>query len=85
LNFKFSQLGDYLGRVKDIPPEFLERQTSSAFSFRFVTEQECRRVLKDLNPSKPLGPSDIPAWALRDAADEITIPLTQLVNAFIAE
>jgi hypothetical protein len=41
--------------------------------------------LKQLDSSKPLGPSDIPAWALKDGANYIAEPLTYLINSFIAD
>jgi hypothetical protein len=34
---------------------------------------------------KPLGPCEIPTWALKDAASDIAEHLTFLINAFINE
>ena len=35
---------------------------------------------KKLNPNKPPGLSDLPAWALKDGCDEIYPHLTYLIN-----
>ena len=41
--------------------------------------------LKTLNTSKPLGPSEIPARALKDGKDVLMHPFTYLFNAFLKE
>ena len=38
-----------------------------------------------LNPSKPLGPTTLPAWALSDASAVLARPLTELFNAYHKE
>lgn len=55
------------------------------FSFRFVTSGEVYQDLKKLNPRKSCGPSQIPAWALRDGAHYLAAPLTDVLNAFLRE
>ena len=42
-------------------------------------------MVRKLNSNKPLGPSNIPAWALKDSVDIIGEPLTFLINAFLHE
>ena len=54
-----------------------------SFSFRFVTSKEVLHHLKTLNTSKPLRPTEIPAWALTDGKDVLMHPLTYLFNAFL--
>ena len=38
-----------------------------------------------LSVHKPLGPSSIPAWALRDGCSELVEPLTMIFNSFISQ
>ena len=38
-----------------------------------------------LNKNNPLGPSDIPAWALQDCLNLLAEPLCFVINAFIEE
>ena len=38
-----------------------------------------------LNKNKPLGPSDIPAWALKDCLNLLAEPLCFMINAFIED
>ena len=53
------------------------------FSSRFVISHECLRVLLDLNKDKPLGPSNLPAWALKLIAPEQAKPLCFLINEYL--
>ena len=41
--------------------------------------------MRSLNTKKPLGPSNIPAWALKDSLNVIAEPLTFLINAFLEQ
>ena len=41
--------------------------------------------MKNLNARKPLGPSEVPAWALKDCLNILAEPLCDLVNTFIQE
>ena len=41
--------------------------------------------LKTMNTSKPLGPTDIPAWAIKDGRDVLMHHLTYLFNAFLKQ
>ena len=45
---------------------------------------KCETFLKQLNCRKPLGPCDVPAWAIKDCLNFIAEPLTFLINAFLA-
>ena len=44
-----------------------------------------QKQLKRLNKNKPLGPSNIPAWAFRDCLNLLSEPLCFMINAFIEE
>ena len=68
LNYRFSKLGDYFGKAR---PYEKSTQTNNgkSFSFRFVTLKEVLHHLKTLNTSKPLAPTEISAWALKDGKD----------------
>ena len=82
LNVKFSKLGEFFesrNYTLDLP---MVRQKNT-FSFRFVTKFECLKTLLALGKFKPLGPSTIPSWALRDAASELAEPICFLLNEFI--
>ena len=53
-NFKSSFNSLYLVRAQN------------QFQFRFFTEFELKKELKSLNNQKPIVPSSIPPWALKD-------------------
>ena len=55
------------------------------FSFRIVTEKECFDAKKSIGNNKPLGPSLIPACALKDASSIVTHNLSYIVNNCIKE
>ena len=84
LNYKFSKLGDFLGQptTYNKPANGMNRME---FTFRPITLHQCRKLIQNLNLNKPLGPSNIPAWALKDSINIIGEPLTFLVNAFLQE
>ena len=54
-------------------------------TFQPISLHRCRRLIQNLNSNKPLGPSNIPAWALKDGFNFISEPLTFLINAFLHE
>ena len=83
LNYRFSKLGDYSGVVKKFISS--EHLINDEFQFQPISIYECRKQIKSLNINKPLGPSNIPAWALKDASDVLAEPLTFLINAFLEE
>ena len=94
LNYKFATLGDFKtsfphkGDVACRNENFIRNLDSNFhfnFHFRFITKFECLRTIKTLNPNKPLGPTSIPAWALKDGAYQLAEPLTFLINSFIRE
>ena len=55
------------------------------FSLQPISLFECKKHLKRLNKNKPLGPSNIPAWALKDCLNLLAEPLCFMINAFIEE
>ena len=86
LNYKFSKLGDFIGTQSPFKGLAADtRKRKSIFKFRFVTSGECFAVLKSLNSKKPLGPSEIPAWALKDGAHYLAPQLTYIINDFIRQ
>ena len=58
---------------------------ANRFFFNYVTCKEVHDLIKCLNVNKPLGPSKIPAWALKDAQSVLAEPLCFLINEFISE
>ena len=81
LNYRSSKLGDYSGVVKKFISS--EHLINDEFQFQPISIYECRKQIKSLNINEPLGPSNIPAWALKDASDVLAEPLTFLINAFL--
>ena len=55
------------------------------FSFSFTTEQQCIKAIISLNPNKPLGPTSIPGWALRDSYQIVATHLCFIFNEFVKE
>ena len=83
MNYRFSRLGDYFG--KNQPHNYCKKNDNNNFYFRFITSQECRTQIMKLSVHNPLGPSSIPAWALRDGCSELVEPLTMIFNSFISQ
>lgn len=82
LNYKFTTLGDFNATK---PPYVARKTSTSKFNFNLISETDCIKAICKLNPSKPLGPSWIPAWALKDAKKFIAPHLTFLINYSIME
>ena len=61
------------------------KNNNKKFSLQPISLFECKKHLKRLNKNKPLGPSNIPAWALKDCLNLLAEPLCFMVNAFIEE
>ena len=59
--------------------------TIKSFTFQPIFLHQCRRLVQNLSSSEHLGPSNIPAWALKDSRNIISEPLTLLINAFLHE
>ena len=57
----------------------------SEISHRYTTTKEIFDILNNLKVKKPLGPSLIPTWALKDAREHIAEPLCFLFNQFLTE
>ena len=87
LNYRFSKLGDYLGS-KQIPYSSNKEiviSKSLMFEFEPISIYTCKKFLREPDPCKPLGPSEIPAWALKDSISAINKPLCFLTKAFLDE
>ena len=85
LKYKFSQLGFTGLNENNAPSTASAIRNHKTFSFRYVTLKEILNVIDKLNINKPLGPSNIPAWALKDGKMELAEPLCFLFNQFITE
>ena len=88
LNYKFSKLGEYLGRSRSAPPNFKEtehEQDSNCFGFRSFAVREVTDELLRLRKDKPRGPSPIPPWALIDSAHIVATVLTLIFNNAIMQ
>ena len=84
LNYRFSTLGEFTGlqQTNNMPPKTAPRK---CFNFRYITTKETNVLIDSLNTSKPVGPSKIPAWAIKDAKAALAEPLCYLINQFITE
>ena len=84
-NYHFWKLGDYLVKssINDKSPEI--HFNDESFNFQPISLFTCKKLLKELNIRKPLGPFNIPAWALKDCSNIFAEPLCFLINAFITE
>ena len=84
LNYRFSTLGELIGlqQTDNIPSEIAPRK---CFKFRYITTKESNVLIDSLNTSKPVGPSKIPASAIKDAKAALAEPLCYLINQFITE
>ena len=85
-NYMFSRLGDFMGKTV----EYTEHNDIKTNEFRFepIGLYQCKshgKSCKSLNINKPLGPSNIPAWALKDCLHVIAEPPTFLINALLNE
>ena len=85
LNYRFSKLGNYLGDYTSYIPQLDGENKNNEFMFQPISLFECKKQIKNLNINKPIGPSKILAWALKDAMNVIAEPLTFLINAFLEE
>ena len=83
MNNKFSKLGDVFQHPPPIKQNF--HQVGKKDLFRFITKHESLQVLRMLNPSKPLGPVKLPAWAFSDVSAVLATPLTELFNVYLKE
>ena len=85
LNYRFSTLGEFIGlqQTNNIPPKIAPRK---CFNFRFITTKETNVLIDSLNTSKPVGPSKIPAWAIKDAKAALAEPyVISLINSLQKE
>ena len=84
LNYRFSTLGEFIGlqQTNNIPPK---TSTRKFFKFRYITSKETNVLIDSLNISKPISPSKIPAWSIKDAKAALVEPLCYLINQFITE
>ena len=88
LNYIFSTLGDFRSTKTYSPPEediSNRPETKNNFEFSPITEKELFDVLKSLKRNKPLGPSKIPAWAIKDAQSIIAPHLLFIINQGITD
>ena len=61
----------------------IKKERKQTFYFQFVSEIESLKKITLLNAIKLPGPSDFPAWDLKEECREIFLRLTVLINDFI--
>ena len=56
LNYRFSILGDYLGRIRTFSEEFIDGSIRNKTKFKFnpITLFECEQIVRQLKSNKPL-------------------------------
>ena len=69
-------------QTNNTPPKTAPRK---CFKFRYITTTETNVLIDSLHTSKPLGPSKIPAWAIKDAKAALAEPLCYFINQFSTE
>ena len=84
LNYRFSQLGVFDGVSKNYQSHS-SLSLQNSFQFRFISLKEMHDVIKQLNKNKPQGPSNIPAWAIKDGATVIAPHLQHIFNNCISQ
>ena len=85
LNYKFSRLGSYFGPSRPYSNNLSAIKHQPEFSFQPISKYTCIKTIKALKVNKPLGPSCILVWALKDYCPVIAEHLTILINAFTFE
>ena len=56
---------------------------SNHFSFRYCTQDEVFKLLKEIDPSKAVGLDNIGGKFLKEGAEELSRPISQLINLSI--
>ena len=88
LSYRFSKLRGFIGQWKFSKEETFNISSipnSAKFGFHPITLYERKKIVRSLNTKKPLAPSNIPAWALKDSLNVIAESLTFLINAFLQQ
>ena len=80
MNYRFSTLGKFQGPQHPLQTSGTGNPKQKTFSFHYVTEKDCHDVIRALGRNKPIGPSNIPAWAIKDSSSVIVPNLNFLVN-----
>lgn len=83
LNYMFTKLGDFTGKLRPAPAR--RNFPDHTFSFRYISEGEVLKVIRKIKSNKPTGPSKIPSWALKDADRSVSRHLTILINECITQ
>ena len=85
LNYKISASGKYF--VEKEHYQFCKNAArhSNKFIFKYTTSKQIFDILNNLNVKKLLGPSFIPAWALKDANEHIAEFLCFWFNQFLTD
>ena len=81
-NFTFINLGLCNGENNAIGnDENIEH--SKPFGFQCVNEKLTRKIIRELNPRKPLGPCTVPAWAIKDGQEILISHITFITVEYI--
>ena len=80
MNYRFSTLGKFQGPQHPLQTSGTGNPKQKTFSFHYVTEKDCHDAIRALGRNKPIGPSNIPAWAIKDSSSVIVPHLNFLVN-----
>ena len=83
LIYRFSKLSDFNVENNKAKYEIQKMSVKTLFENRYITSQECLKVLVQLNPNKTQGPSKILYRVLRDRAVHLSQPLNFLFNEYL--
>ena len=66
LKYRFNDLREFISLqpTNNLPPKTAPRK---CFRFKYITTKEKNVLIDSLHTCKPVGPSKIPAWAIKDA------------------
>ena len=80
MNYRFSTLGKFQGPQHPLQTSGTGNPKQKTFSFHYVTEKDCHDAIRALGRKKPIGLSNIPAWAIKNSSSVIFPRLNFLVN-----
>ena len=80
MNYRFSTLGKFQGPQHPLQTSGTGNHEQKTFSFHYVTGKDCHDAIRALVGNKSIGPSNIPAWAIKDSSSVIVPHLNFLVN-----
>ena len=73
MNYPFSTLGKFQGPHHPLQMFEICNPKQKTLSFHYATEKGCHDAIRALGRNKPIGPTNIPAWAIK-ASSSVIVP-----------